>query len=93
MAAGHALGWTAPRLFAAPRHPYTRALLAAVPVPDPDRKRSRIVLEGDLPDPQSPPPGCPFHTRCPEAKDVCRAEIPPWKEPEQGHRYRCHFDF
>jgi len=83
-------------LFETPRHPYTRALLSAIPVPDPDlaSKRKRIVLEGDLPSPDNPPPGCPFHTRCPDVMDVCRSEEPPWKEsePAAGHRYRCHLD-
>ena len=64
-------------LFAAPRHPYTRALLSAVPVPDPETRRSRIVLPGDVPSATAPPPGCPFHPRCPEAFDRCRTETPP----------------
>lgn len=77
-------------LFAEPFHPYTKALLSAVPVPDPDVKRERIILQGDLPSPANPPSGCPFHTRCPEAMDVCRAKVPEWKEIVPGHHVACH---
>ena len=66
-------------LFAEPRHPYTRALIAAAPLPDPRARRERIVLEGDVPSPMNPPPGCRFHTRCPFAFDRCRAEAPALK--------------
>ncbi|MEQ9478637.1 MAG: dipeptide ABC transporter ATP-binding protein [Algiphilus sp.] len=81
-------------LFAHPRHPYTQALLSAVPVPDPEHKRTRIVLPGDVPSPAAPPPGCPFHPRCPEAFDRCRVETPALvnaaavKAPE--HKVACH---
>ena len=81
-------------LFAAPRHPYTRALLSAVPVPDPETRRSRIVLPGDVPSATAPPPGCPFHPRCPEAFDRCRTETPPLVDaasPGQPvHLAACH---
>ena len=80
----------ADELFANPLHPYTRALLSAVPVPDPDAKRERIILKGDLPSPANPPAGCPFHTRCPAAMDVCSKEVPAWQEVKPGHRVACH---
>jgi oligopeptide/dipeptide ABC transporter ATP-binding protein len=73
----------APRdaLYAAPRHPYTRALLAAVPEPDPVRQHSkpRVPLQGEIPSPAAPPPGCVFHTRCPIAIARCREEVPAWR--------------
>jgi len=77
------------RLFSAPAHPYTRALLSAIPVPDPKRRRQRIVLTGDVPSPLNPPSGCRFHTRCPAVMDRCRVESPPAEEVEQGHAVRC----
>jgi oligopeptide/dipeptide ABC transporter ATP-binding protein len=80
---------TAERLFRAPAHPYTRALLSAVPVPDPRRPRRRLVLEGDIPSPLSPPSGCRFHTRCPAVMERCRVESPPAYRPEPGHEVRC----
>lgn len=74
-----------------PQHPYTRALLSAVPVPDPRAKRERIVLEGDLPSPANPPSGCPFHTRCPFAWDRCKNETPELQTAETtGHTAACH---
>ncbi|MBG9795370.1 peptide ABC transporter substrate-binding protein [Paenibacillus dendritiformis] len=82
----------APRneLFRQPLHPYTQALLSAIPIPDPKRKRSRIVLRGDIPSPVSPPSGCKFHTRCPVAKDICRQEAPLFREVGSRHYASCH---
>src|SRR5919106_1994064 len=77
-------------LFEEPLHPYTEALLAAVPIPDPEVKRERIVLSGDVPSPIRPPPGCRFHTRCPYAFDRCRVEEPPLLEIRPGHFAACH---
>jgi oligopeptide/dipeptide ABC transporter ATP-binding protein len=79
----------APRLFRAPAHPYTRALLSAVPVPDPRRRPDRIVLEGDVPSPRNPPAGCRFHTRCPAAVERCRSESPRAVAVAAGHVVRC----
>ena len=76
-------------LFTSPRHPYTEALLSAVPVPDPRRRAQRIVLEGDVADPSDPPPGCAFHPRCRYAIDRCRQEVPPLEEVAPGHWARC----
>ena len=73
-----------------PAHPYTRALLSAVPVPDPRRRRRRIVLQGDVPSPINPPPGCHFHPRCPEAMTICRQETPRMRRLSDGHRVCCH---
>ena len=83
---------TKERLFARPLHPYTRALIAAAPIPDPRAKRERIVLEGDVPSPMTPPSGCRFHTRCPFAFDRCRREAPLLREAQPGHRFACHLD-
>jgi oligopeptide/dipeptide ABC transporter ATP-binding protein len=77
-------------LFARAQHPYTEALLSAIPVPDPDRKRKRIILSGDVPSPINPPSGCRFHTRCPYAEARCRAEEPPLRELGPGHVVACH---
>jgi oligopeptide/dipeptide ABC transporter ATP-binding protein len=76
-------------LFATPRHPYTEALLSAVPVPDPRRRAKRIVLEGDVADPSDPPPGCAFHPRCRYATEQCRQAVPPLEEVAPGHWVRC----
>jgi oligopeptide/dipeptide ABC transporter ATP-binding protein len=77
-------------IFARPQHPYTSALLSAVPVPDPRVERKRIILSGDVPSPVDPPPGCRFHTRCPYAFDRCRVEMPEMKEVAPGHLAACH---
>ena len=77
-------------LFAQPRHPYTQALLSAIPLPEPGAKRDRVVLQGDVPNPINPPPGCRFHTRCPHARPRCAQEVPALKN-EGGHSVACHF--
>lgn len=78
-------------LFAQPLHPYTRALFSAIPVPDPDYKGQRIILEGSMPSPADPPSGCRFHTRCPQAiKGLCEREEPAWQEVKPGHFCACH---
>jgi oligopeptide transport system ATP-binding protein len=85
---------TAPaaELYARPRHPYTEALLAAVPVPDPARRQQRrALLGGDVPSPITPPPGCPFHPRCPIRGDACDREFPALGVAGPGHTYRCHY--
>jgi peptide/nickel transport system ATP-binding protein/oligopeptide transport system ATP-binding protein len=77
-------------LFAAPRHPYSRALLSAIPLPRPQAKRSRIVLQGEMPSALHPPPGCRFHTRCPYVIDRCRVEVPQLLADGTGHATACH---
>ena len=78
-------------LYANPMHPYTQALLSAVPIPDPviESKRQRIILEGDVPSPANPPKGCHFNTRCPRVMDVCRQQEPPFKDYGDGHYAAC----
>jgi len=78
-------------LLEAPRHPYTRALLADVPRLDPRRRRERSALEGDPPSPLNPPPGCRFHPRCPFAQDVCRTTEPALRAMGPAHLAACHF--
>ena len=80
-------------LYDNPKHPYTQALLSAVPVPDPRAEdiRKRIILEGDLPSPSNPPPGCVFNTRCPMAEQRCSSEVPEWREIQDDHWVACHF--
>jgi peptide/nickel transport system ATP-binding protein len=77
-------------LFSAPRHPYTAALLSAVPEPDPRTRSRRLVLQGEVANPAAPPAGCYFHPRCPYAIDVCRTETPAWQEIARGHFVGCH---
>ena len=78
-------------LYEKPLHPYTEALLSAVPVPDPKRKRKRVPLSGEVADPSNAPSGCAFHPRCAYAEDKCRQEVPELREIEPGHFSRCHF--
>jgi len=80
-------------LYGAPKHPYTRALLSAVPIPNPvtEAKREHIILTGDVPSPGNPPKGCNFCTRCPEATDRCWTEEPEWRESEPDHFVACHY--
>ncbi|MGG1684520.1 ABC transporter ATP-binding protein [Pseudalkalibacillus sp. NRS-1564] len=78
------------KLYLDSKHPYTQALLSAVPVPDPEYGKDRIILTGDVPSPSNPPSGCPFHTRCPKAMDVCSSVVPEFREIEPGHYTACH---
>jgi len=78
-------------LFANPRHPYTEALMSAVPVPDPDFQMERIILQGDVPSPVNPPSGCYFHPRCPYAQDICSKEAPQFRDLGGEHFVVCHF--
>ncbi len=81
----------ADQVFADPRHPYTRALLSAIPVASPHARRERRILQGDVPSPITPPPGCHLHTRCPYAADICRRDRPPLDDDGTGHAAACHF--
>ncbi len=78
------------RIFTAPKHPYTSALLSAVPEPDPRLRTRRIVLQGEVANPASPPSGCYFHPRCPHAIDICRTQAPVWREASPAHLVACH---
>ncbi|MGH2319833.1 ABC transporter ATP-binding protein [Planococcus sp. SE5232] len=81
-------------LFENPKHPYTKALLSAIPIPDPDKKKERIVLKGDVPSPIDPPSGCRFHTRCPYATAKCKVEVPELRTASSmkpGHEAACHY--
>ena len=79
------------KLFENPSHPYTKALLSAIPSLDPDDSGKAQKLEGEIPSPVNPPPGCRFHTRCPLAENRCRKEVPIWRELSEGHSVACHF--
>ena len=83
---------TAPtkKLFSNPSHPYTKALLSSIPSLDPDESKKAQKLEGEIPSPTNPPPGCKFHTRCPMAEDRCRKEVPQWRELSEDHHAACH---
>jgi oligopeptide/dipeptide ABC transporter ATP-binding protein len=73
-----------------PQHPYTRSLISALPVTDPSKRKQRIILKGDIPSPANPPPGCRFHTRCPQVMEICRKIIPELVEVSPGHKVACH---
>jgi oligopeptide/dipeptide ABC transporter ATP-binding protein len=77
-------------IFTSPKHPYTEALLSAVPVPDPAIKRKKLVVQGDVPSPMRPPQGCHFHTRCPYAVPRCKVEVPLLRDVGGGQRVACH---
>jgi oligopeptide/dipeptide ABC transporter ATP-binding protein len=79
----------AERVFASPSHPYTRALISAIPVPDPDARRERILLGGEIPSPMAPPSGCVFRTRCPHATEACAREVPALEARAPGHMSAC----
>ena len=79
------------KLYAQPKHPYTEALLAAVPLPDPRARKERKVLQGEVANPANPPSGCYFHPRCPYAKEICAIETPQLQDVGAGHQVACHF--
>ena len=78
-------------LYFNPLHPYTEALLAAIPRTDPKTKKKRLILPGEVANPADPPPGCPFHPRCQYAQSVCKEEVPSWDEVSEGHFVKCHY--
>ena len=82
---------TTQSVYFTPKHPYTEALMSAVPEPDPDAPLRPILLEGERPDPANPPSGCRFRTRCRYATELCAAEIPPLREMSPGHEAACHY--
>jgi len=77
-------------LFSNPKHPYTQALLSAIPIPDPTKRKEQDILMGDVPSPVNPPAGCRFHTRCPQVMDICKKEEPPLREVKPGYHVACH---
>ncbi|MBO8169159.1 MAG: dipeptide ABC transporter ATP-binding protein [Thermoanaerobacteraceae bacterium] len=78
------------QLYREPRHPYTRALLSAIPIPNPKHKKQRVILKGDVPSPLNPPSGCHFHNRCQQVMNICRTEIPHLQDLGNGHQVACH---
>jgi peptide/nickel transport system ATP-binding protein/oligopeptide transport system ATP-binding protein len=78
------------KLYSTPMHPYTQALLSAIPIPNPEKKKERIILTGDVPSPINPPAGCRFHTRCSKCMDICKQTEPLLVELESGHKVACH---
>lgn len=77
-------------IFAEPLHPYTKALFSAIPMPDPDIKKERVILKGDIPSPANPPSGCKFHTRCPQCMEICKTQVPKACDMGNGHIVACH---
>lgn len=77
-------------LYAKPMHPYTQALLSAVPIPDPHNKKERVILQGNIPSALNPPSGCKFHTRCRKCMEICKHEVPKWTEISENHKVCCH---
>ena len=82
---------TSQTLYQQSLHPYTRALISAIPIADPAHKKQRIILQGDVPSPLNPPPGCRFHTRCPHAQDICKTTLPKLTQHSESHQVACHF--
>ncbi len=78
-------------IFNEPKHPYTQALIASVPIADPTLRKKKIVLTGDIPNPKNPPSGCTFHTRCPFASDICKQAIPEMRKINEEQSVACHF--